>query len=111
AIQAGEVERARELAVLLQPLWDLFAAHGGSLRVGAAIAEHLGLVTGDCLPAPLKGLSTEDKRRVASVVDDLGLENVRIVRARVEDLVDEEMFTVVTARAVKAMATLVEWTH
>lgn len=45
------------------------------------------------------------------VVDDLGLENVRIVRARVEDLVDEEMFTVVTARAVKAMATLVEWTH
>ncbi|MDH5148240.1 dihydrodipicolinate synthase family protein [Brevibacterium casei] len=73
AIQAGEAERARELAVHLQPLWDLFAAHGGSLRVGAAIAEHLGLVTSDCLPAPLKGLSTEDKRRVASVVDDLGL--------------------------------------
>ena len=45
------------------------------------------------------------------VVDDLGLSNVRIVRARVEDLVDEEMFSVVTARAVKAMTTLVEWTH
>lgn len=43
------------------------------------------------------------------VVQDLGLENVRIVRARVEDLVDEEMFTVVTARAVKAMTTLIEW--
>lgn len=43
------------------------------------------------------------------VVDDLGLENVRIVRARVEDLVDEEIFTVVTARAVKAMTTLIEW--
>lgn len=45
------------------------------------------------------------------VVDDLGLDNVRIIRARVEDLVDEEMFTVVTARAVKAMSTLIEWTH
>ena len=45
------------------------------------------------------------------VVDDLGLDNVRIVRARVEDLADEEMFTVVTARAVKAMGTLIEWTH
>lgn len=45
------------------------------------------------------------------VVDDLGLDNVRIVRARVEELVDEEMFTVVTARAVKAMSTLIEWTH
>ncbi|GAA1553678.1 16S rRNA (guanine(527)-N(7))-methyltransferase RsmG [Brevibacterium picturae] len=45
------------------------------------------------------------------VVDDLGLDNVRIVRARVEELVDEEMFTVVTARAVKAMTTLIEWTH
>lgn len=45
------------------------------------------------------------------VVDDLGLDNVRIVRARVEELVDEEMFTVVTSRAVKAMTTLIEWTH
>ena len=45
------------------------------------------------------------------VVEDLGLKNVRIVRARVEDLVDEEMFTVVTARAVKAMTTLIEWTR
>ena len=43
------------------------------------------------------------------VVDDLGLENVRIVRARVEELVDDEIFTVVTARAVKAMTTLIEW--
>lgn len=54
------------------------------------------------------------ERRVewlSMVVDDLGLDNVRIVRARVEELVDEEMFTVVTARAVKAMTTLIEWTH
>ncbi|MFF8893027.1 dihydrodipicolinate synthase family protein [Brevibacterium casei] len=73
AVEAGEIEHARALAVHLQPLWDLFAAHGGSLRVSAAIAEHLGLVAADCLPAPLRGLSAEDTRRVAAVVDDLGL--------------------------------------
>lgn len=43
------------------------------------------------------------------VVDDLGIENIRIIRGRVEDLVDDEVFTVVTARAVKALNVLVEW--
>lgn len=43
------------------------------------------------------------------VVHDLGLENVRIVRGRVEDLADDEVFTAVTARAVKALKVLVEW--
>lgn len=43
------------------------------------------------------------------VVADLGLDNVRIVRARVEELVDEEIFTVATARAVKSLPVLIEW--
>ena len=43
------------------------------------------------------------------VIDDLGLNNVRVVRARVEELVDDEVFTVVTARAVKALNVLIEW--
>lgn len=43
------------------------------------------------------------------VVDDLGIDNVRIVRARAEELVDIEMFTAVTARAVKALPQLIEW--
>jgi 16S rRNA (guanine527-N7)-methyltransferase len=42
------------------------------------------------------------------VIEDLGLENVRIVRARVEDLVDEEMFTVVTALAIKGASVQAE---
>src|SRR5699024_501365 len=45
------------------------------------------------------------------VIEDLGLKNVRIVRAQVEELDDEEMFTVITARAVKAMTTQIEWTR
>src|SRR5699024_10566101 len=51
------------------------------------------------------------ERRVAwltMVVDDLGLKNVRIVRARVEALVDGEIITVLTARPVKAMTTVIE---
>src|SRR5699024_9356877 len=54
------------------------------------------------------------ERRVAwltMVVEDLGLTNVRIVRARVEDLVDEETFTVTAAAALKALTTLIEWTR
>lgn len=43
------------------------------------------------------------------VVDDLGITNVRVVRGRVEELVDDEVFSVVTARAVKALNVLVEW--
>lgn len=44
-----------------------------------------------------------------TVTEDLGLTNVRIVRARVEELVDVEVFSVVTARAVKALNVLIEW--
>lgn len=43
------------------------------------------------------------------VLDDLELPHVRVVRGRVEELVDDEVFTVVTARAVKSLAVLVEW--
>lgn len=37
----------------LTPLWELFAEFGGSIRVVAAIAEHLGLVRAESLPLPL----------------------------------------------------------
>lgn len=56
----------------LEPLWELFADHG-SLRVVAAIAEHLGLAPGDCLPQPLLGLSPEQRERTAEAIAELGL--------------------------------------
>lgn len=59
AAQAGERDRALALSAGLQPLWDLCARYGGSARVSAAIAEELGLVGPDCLPAPLKPLPAE----------------------------------------------------
>lgn len=74
AIELGSTNRALELAAELQPLWDLFAELGGSLRVTAAIAEHLGLVGPNCLPLPILGLNDEQKRTVAEVADRLGLD-------------------------------------
>ncbi|SDS89357.1 4-hydroxy-tetrahydrodipicolinate synthase [Brevibacterium sandarakinum] len=69
----GEAERASELSADLQPLWDLFAEFGGSLRVTAAIAEHLELVAAPSLPLPILGLTDSQKRRVAEVVETLNL--------------------------------------
>lgn len=73
AAELGNAEQARELSADLQPLWDLFADHGGSLRVTAAIAEHLGLVSPGSLPLPIRGLDDSAKRTVAEVVDRLDL--------------------------------------
>ena len=73
AAELGNAQLARELSAELQPLWDLFTEFGGSLRVTAAIAEHLGLVGADTLPLPVRDLDAAAKRKVAEVVDNLDL--------------------------------------
>ena len=69
--QAADEARAEDLSERLRPLWELFARHG-SLRVVAAIAEHLGLVAHPSLPRPIRGLDDADRIAVQRVVDDLG---------------------------------------
>lgn len=54
-VRAGTPAVAKAASDRLRPLFELFAAHG-SLRVVAAIAEHLGLTGRDCLPSPLRPL-------------------------------------------------------
>jgi 4-hydroxy-tetrahydrodipicolinate synthase len=73
AVQAGDPTAALAESARLQPLWDLFARHRGSLRVIAVIAEHLGLVTEPVLPRPIRGLSGPDRAEVIEVVRRLGL--------------------------------------
>lgn len=73
AAQEGRAADAAALSERCSPLWDLFAEYGGSLRVVAAIAEELSLVSAGCLPLPIKGLTTAQRARVAEVVDELGL--------------------------------------
>lgn len=59
----------------LEPLWNLFIEHRGSLRVIAALAEHLGLVDSDPLPRPILSLTDVEKARVVAVFEALGLEH------------------------------------
>ena len=73
AAQAGRTQEAAVESRRLAPLWELFAELGGSLRVTAAIAEHLGLVSPSCLPLPIQGLTDSQRVQVIDVVTELGL--------------------------------------
>lgn len=72
AAQAGDAQEAQRRSAALQPVWDLFAAHG-SLRVTASIGEHLGLAGRPSLPRPLRGLTDGQHAEVAAVIDRLGI--------------------------------------
>ncbi|GGC87893.1 dihydrodipicolinate synthase family protein [Tersicoccus solisilvae] len=72
AVRQGRPEEATAESARLQPLWALFAAYG-SIRVIAAVAEHLGLAPVDCLPLPLRGLTADQRADLARVVEQLVL--------------------------------------
>lgn len=71
AALAGDAQEAQRRSDQLQPLWDLFAAHG-SLRVAASIAEHRGLASRPSLPRPVRGLTDAQHAEVAAALDELG---------------------------------------
>lgn len=73
AAQAGDQDTAVAESTRLQPLWDLIGVHG-SLRVAAALAEHLGLAAASCLPRPILGLDDATRAQVAQIADTLRLE-------------------------------------
>lgn len=73
AVQQGRISDAVAETERLAPLWDLFTEFGGSLRVAAAIAEHLGLAPNRCLPLPIQGLDDAQRARVTAVIDRLAL--------------------------------------
>lgn len=72
AAQAADAARARAESGRLAPLWRLFARYG-SLRVIAAVAEHLGLVEHSCLPLPIRGLDDDARAAVAATASELSL--------------------------------------
>lgn len=71
--QRGDHDAAQRASDRLSPLWGLFAAHGGSLRVVAALAELRGLTTAPTLPKPLLGLDPVARAEVARVAEALDL--------------------------------------
>lgn len=58
----------------LAPLWELFTEFGGSIRAIAAVAEHLGLAPNASLPRPIRGLTENQRERVAGGMNALGLQ-------------------------------------
>jgi len=70
---AGRGDLASEASVNLEPVWSLFRRYG-SLRVTAAIAEDLGLISSSGLPLPLHGLDSEGRLKVADAIRRCGLE-------------------------------------
>lgn len=73
AALAGDSSEALAESARLAPLWELFTEFGGSIRVIAALAEHLGLVGPGSLPLPIRGLGAEDRARVVAVAERLGI--------------------------------------
>ncbi|WP_440709905.1 dihydrodipicolinate synthase family protein [Herbiconiux sp. YIM B11900] len=72
AALAGDHAAAAAESARLAPLWEMFGRHG-SYRVTAAIAEHLGLVSPDSLPRPVRGLDAAARRQLAQIVVELQL--------------------------------------
>ena len=68
AARSQRLEIALQVLSMYQPLWDLFAACGGSARAIAAIAELKGLVDSPCLPEPLLSLSNYLQQRINEVM-------------------------------------------
>ena len=67
AAKGSDADAALAKSERLGAVWQLFAEFG-SLRVTAAIAEHLGLVGADSLPQPIQGLPQAARQRVADAV-------------------------------------------
>lgn len=69
--RAGDSEGMLSVSAQYQRLWKLFEKCGGSLRVIAALAEELGLVKRECLPAPLLPLSVRYQDEVRKLAQEL----------------------------------------
>lgn len=63
AARSGQHVTATFLSTQLEPIWAILARYG-SYRVGAAIAELLGLVVGQQLPHPIQGLPASAVREL-----------------------------------------------
>lgn len=73
AAQAGRADEAASLCDQLEPIWQLYKKHGGSLRVIASAAEQLGLIERPSLPRPLQALDDAERRQLDETLDALKL--------------------------------------
>lgn len=69
----GNKQEALLLSESLNPLWDLFRCHGGSLRVMSSAAEIQNLVKAPSLPFPLSVLEGTEREKLAQLINQLEL--------------------------------------
>nr|WP_297353024.1 dihydrodipicolinate synthase family protein [uncultured Caldimonas sp.] len=72
AAQEGRAAEASRLSAELEPIWALFREHG-SLRVVAAAAEILGLVSSQTLPLPIQPIRSSARLALARALAELSL--------------------------------------
>lgn len=73
AAKKGGKQEALRLSEELNPLWDLFAQSGGSLRVIAAAAELQGFASSPCLPLPLNAIEGNKREKLLTLLNRLEL--------------------------------------
>ncbi|MFG0547085.1 dihydrodipicolinate synthase family protein [Pseudomonas sp. YQ_6] len=69
----GDAEEAEKLSNRLLPLWQIFGRSGGSLRVVAAAAELLSLVSAPSLPQPLRSVEGQAREELNALLEALEL--------------------------------------
>lgn len=67
---SSRADEAKLSSERLEPIWALFRQYG-SLRVAAASAEILGLISSPSLPLPLQPLNSSARERLKSTLKDL----------------------------------------
>lgn len=73
AARTGDAALAIQLSDNLTALWNSFKNNGGSLRVVAAIAEEMGLVSAPSLPLPLHSIHGDEREKIVSLIRTLSL--------------------------------------
>ncbi|MGL5489347.1 MAG: dihydrodipicolinate synthase family protein, partial [Shewanella sp.] len=73
AARTGDSTLAIQISDNLTYLWEIFKNNGGSLRVVAAIAEEIGLVSAPSLPLPLHSIHGDEREKIVSLIRTLSL--------------------------------------
>jgi 4-hydroxy-tetrahydrodipicolinate synthase len=74
AAKSGNGALGLELSEQLEGMWELFIHHKGGVRVMATAADILGYTEGNCLPQPLQPLQGEERKILATLLEQLLLD-------------------------------------
>lgn len=68
AALAQDHATVKDVSAIFRPFWDMSERYGGSLRVISSAASLMGLAPEPCLPAPLHGVSADDRATLDALI-------------------------------------------